>query len=239
MGSALHDRRGLDHGSRRSRGQSSACQISAQLATPTSAERVVRARSRSHFSEASSYEHGRDLDALAGRLRRGQVDLRVRLIADESMGGHGPGRRRRIARPVAPGDPGRSSSTTSRFDRECPTPSHVDAMAARGGRRLVPSSRVSTTSGSSPSHTDRRCRQRGASSSRWPLDDNFYVATRALRLARGGLPPGTGRCRSFAVPNRHMLLWHAIRGRSRVVGAMQAIDRVTLEGASSRSGLDH
>jgi hypothetical protein len=56
------------------------------------------------------------------------------------------------------------------------------------------------------------------------VDDSFYVATRALRLA-DELPPGTVDA-VFAVPNRHMLLWHAIRDVS-VVGAMQAMMQVT------------
>ena len=67
------------------------------------------------------------------------------------------------------------------------------------------------------------------------IDDSFYVATRALRLA-DELPPGTVDA-VFAVPNRHMLLWHAIRDLS-VVGAMQGDDAGHIEGIPRRSRLD-
>jgi hypothetical protein len=56
------------------------------------------------------------------------------------------------------------------------------------------------------------------------IDDSFYVATRALRLA-DEIPPATADA-VFAVPNRHMLLWHVIRDLS-VVSAIQGMTRVT------------
>jgi hypothetical protein len=55
------------------------------------------------------------------------------------------------------------------------------------------------------------------------MGDDFYVASRVLRLA-DELPPGTTDAVA-ATPNRHVLLWHAIRDVS-VVGAMQGMAAV-------------
>ena len=160
----------------------------------------------------------RDLDALAGDFDEVKSTLRVRLIADESMGGMSPGDVRG-SRAYAPGIlqvlvydfPDSTASVPP--DHVEGWPLEADAVwdVAIDNVRLE------------PQPTRQEVPAQGSVFT-MAIDDSFYVATRALRLA-DELPPGTVDA-VFAVPNRHMLLWHAIRDVS-VVGAMQAMMQVT------------
>ena len=58
------------------------------------------------------------------------------------------------------------------------------------------------------------------------MGNDFYVASRALRLA-DELPTGTTDA-IFATPNRHVLLSHAIRDVS-VIGVVQGMSRVAAQ----------
>ena len=161
---------------------------------------------------------GRDLDALAGDFDQVKSTLRVRLIADESMGGMGLGE----VRGRAPTRRGSSWSSSTTFPTRPRASRPITWKAGRSRRTLSGRSR-STTSGSSHTPTRQEVPAQGSVFT-IAIDDSFYVATRALRLV-DELPPGTVDA-VFAVPNRHMLLWHAIRDMS-VVGAMQAMMQVT------------
>ena len=161
---------------------------------------------------------GRDLDALAGDFDQVKSTLRVRLIADESMGGMSLDDVRG-SRAYAPGDPlvlvyDFPDSTAS------VPPDHVEGWPLEADavwEVAIDNVRLE------PQPTRQEVPAQGSVFT-FAIDDSFYVATRALRLA-DELPAGTVDA-VFAVPNRHMLLWHAIRDVS-VVGAMQAMMQVT------------
>jgi hypothetical protein len=161
---------------------------------------------------------GRDLGALAGDFDQVRSTLRVRLIADESMGGMSP---KDIggSRAYVPGIlqvlvydfPDSTASVPPDHVEGWPLDADAVWEVATDNVRLEPQ----------PSRQEVPA-QGGVFT--MAIDDSFYVASRALRLA-DELPRGTIDA-VFAVPNRHMLLSHAIRDVS-VVGAMQAMMQVT------------
>jgi hypothetical protein len=161
---------------------------------------------------------GRDLDALGDDFEAVRSMLRVRLLADESMGGM------RLdemggSRAFAPG-----ILMTLVYDFPDSTasvpPNHVEGWPLDTDAVW----QIATDNvGLEPQPTRQEVPAQGSVFT-MAIDDSFYVATRALRLV-DEVPPGTTDA-VFAVPNRHMLLWHAIRDVS-VVGAMQAMIQVT------------
>ena len=170
-----------------------------------------------HFANLRA-STGRDLDALGDDFEAVRSMLRVRLLADESMGGMSLGEIGG-SRAFAPGIlmalvydfPDSTASVP---------PNHVDGWPLEADavwETAIENVRLEPQ----PTREDVPA-QNGVFT--MAIDDSFYVATRALRLA-DELPPGTVDA-VFAVPNRHMLLWHPIRDLS-VVGAMQAMTQVT------------
>jgi hypothetical protein len=161
---------------------------------------------------------GRDLDALAGDFDEVKSTLRVRLLADESMGGMSLADVRG-SRAYAPGIlevlvydfPDSTASVPPDHVEGWPLDADAVWEVAIDNIRLE------------PQPTRQEVPAQGSVFT-MAVDDSFYVATRSLRLA-DELPPGT-KDAVFAVPNRHMLLWHAIHDVS-VVGAMQAMMQVT------------
>lgn len=161
---------------------------------------------------------GRDLDALAGDFDEVKSTLRVRLLADESMGGMSLSDVRG-SRAYAPGIlevlvydfPDSTASVPPDHVEGWPLEADAVWEVAIDNVRLE------------PQPTRQEVPAQGSVFT-MAIDDSFYVATRALRLA-DELPPGTVDA-VFAVPNRHMLMWHAILDVS-VVGAMQAMMQVT------------
>ncbi len=171
----------------------------------------------SHFANLRA-STGRDLDALGGDFEAVKSLLRVRLLADESMGGvslsdiggsraFAPG----ILMALVYDFPDSTASVPPNHVESWPLEADAVWALAIDNVRLEPQ----------PTRQDMPA-QSGVFT--MTLGDSFYVASRALRLA-DELPPGTVDA-VFAVPNRHMLLWHAIRDLS-VVGAMQGMTLVT------------
>ena len=171
----------------------------------------------SHFANLRA-STGRDLDALGGDFEAVKAMLRVRLLADESMGGVSLGDIGG-SRAFAPGIlmalvydfPDSTASVPPNHVEGWPLGADAVWEIAIDNVRLEPQ----------PTRQDVPA-QNGVFT--MTIDDSFYVATRALRLA-DEIPPGTVDA-VFAVPNRHMLLWHAIHDLS-VVGAMQGMMQVT------------
>jgi hypothetical protein len=157
---------------------------------------------------------GRDLSALAGDFDQVKSTLRVRLLADESMGGMGPSD---VAgsRAYAPGIllilvydfPDSTASVPPEHVEGWPLDADAVWEVATDNVRLE------------PQPTRQEVPAQGGVFT-MAVDDSFYVATRALRLS-DELPPGTVDA-VFAVPNRHMLLCHTVHDVS-VVGAMQGM----------------
>ena len=171
----------------------------------------------SHFSNLRA-STGRDLDALGGDFEAVRSMLRVRLLADESMGGMSLGHVGE-SRAFAPGIlmalvydfPDSTASVP---------PNHVEGWPLEADavwETAIDNVRLE------PQPTRQEVPAQGGVFT-MTVGDSFYVASRALRIA-DELPPGTVDA-VFAVPNRHMLLWHAIRDLS-VVGAMQGMMQVT------------
>jgi hypothetical protein len=182
-----------------------------------------------HFSRLQSTT-GRDTGALAADFDQVKAILRVRLLADQTMGGMAPGDLAG-SRPYAPGILLMLVYDFPDSTRSVP-PDHLegwplDADAvwdiAIDNVRLEPQPIREEMSAKGGSFT-------------MAVGDSFYVASRALRLA-AELPPGTSDA-VFATPNRHVLLWHAIRDLS-VVGAMSGMTSIAsrsfLEGPGSIS----
>jgi hypothetical protein len=171
----------------------------------------------SHFSNLRA-STGRDLDALGGDFEAVKSMLRVRLLPDESMGG------------MSLGDIGGSRAFASGilmalvYDFPDSTasvpPTHVEGWPI--GADAVWDTAIDNVRLEPQPTRQEVPAQVGVFT--MAVDDSFYVATRALRLV-DELPPGTVDA-VFAVPNRHMLLWHAIRDLS-VVGATQGMIQVT------------
>jgi hypothetical protein len=172
-----------------------------------------------HFANLRSTTR-RDTNALAADFEQVKSILRVRLLADESMGGLDPDKVPG-SRVYAPGIllmlvydfPDSTQSVRPEHLERWPLEAAAVWEVATDNVRLEPQpirEELSTPGGSIT----------------MAVGDSFYVSSRALRLA-DELRPGT-RDAVFAVPNRHMLLWHAIRDLS-VVGAMQGMMQVTSE----------
>ena len=170
----------------------------------------------SHFSNLRA-STGRDLDALGGDFEAVRSMLRVRLLADESMGGMSLGDIGG-SRAFAPGIlmalvydfPDSTASVP---------PNHVEGWPLEADAVWE----VAIDNVQLEAQPTRRDVPAQGGAFTLEVDDSFYVATRALRMA-DELPPGTVDA-VFAVPNRQMLLWHAIRDLS-VVGAMQGMMQV-------------
>ncbi len=171
----------------------------------------------SHFANLRA-SSGRDLDSLGGDFEAVRSVLRVRLLADESMGGMSLGDIGG-SRAFAPGIlmalvydfPDSTASVPPNHVEGWPLEADAVWEIATDNVRLEPQPTRQEVPAQSGVFT-------------MAIDDSFYVATRALRLA-DEFPSGTVDA-VFAVPNRHMLLWHAIRDLS-VVGAMQGMMQVT------------
>jgi hypothetical protein len=169
-----------------------------------------------HFDNLAS-RSGRDLDGLAADFDQVRSILRVRLLADESMGGMTPddiaGSRR-----YAPGIlltlvydfPDSTQSVASEHLESWPLDADAVWQIAIDNVRLEPQPVRQTVPA-----------QGGAFE--LATGDDFYVASRVLRLV-DLLPAGTIDA-VVAVPNRHVLLWHVIHDAS-VVGAMQGMAAV-------------
>jgi hypothetical protein len=170
-----------------------------------------------HFANLRSTT-GRDTGALATDFEQVKSILRVRLLADESMGGMGPGDVAG-ARPYVSGIllmlvydfPDSTRSVLPDHLEGWPLEADSVWEIAIDNVRLESRPIREEVAGQGGPFT-------------MAVGDSFYVATRALRLA-DELPPGTTDA-VFAVPNRHTLVSHAIRDLS-VVGAMKAMMQVT------------
>ncbi len=172
----------------------------------------------SHFTSLLSMQ-GRDLDALAADYDQVKPILRVRLMPDESMGGvELP---QSVSRPVAPGILAvlvfdfPDSTATVDVDHLAGWPVDVDAVFEGALDNLA----------SEPTPLHESVDAGEASLTVW-YGDNFYVATRALRLA-DVLPAGTTDA-FIAVPNRHTLIVHPIVDGGAVL-AMQAIYQLAVQ----------
>jgi hypothetical protein len=176
-----------------------------------------------HFSTVRATT-GRDTGALAADFDQVKPIIRVRLLPDESMGGMSPAQVSG-SRPYAPGillalvyDFPDSTRSVPLEDLDS-WPLDPDAV----WQIAIDNTRLEAQPVRQNVPVD-------GGSFELAVGDSFYLATRAMLLA-DVLPPGTVDA-VFAVPNRHTLLWHAIRDLS-VVGSMQAMMQVT-----SKSFLD-
>lgn len=170
----------------------------------------------SHFSSVSSTS-GRDTDALAADFEQVRSILRVRLLPDESMGGMRPdeiaGSRR-----YAPGIllmlvydfPDSTQSVPPEHLDRWPLESESVWQVAIDNVRLEP-------------QPTRQTVPAQGGTFELAMGDDFYVASRVLRLA-DEVPAGATDV-VVAIPNRHALLWHAIRDVS-VVGAINGMAAV-------------
>jgi hypothetical protein len=172
----------------------------------------------SHFTSLLSMQ-GRDLDALAADYKQVKPILRVRLMPDESMGGvELP---QSVSRPVAPGILAvlvfdfPDSTATVDVDHLAGWPVDTDAVFEGALDNLA----------SEPTPLHEGFDAEEARLTVW-YGDNFYVATRALRLA-DVLPDGTTDA-LIAVPNRHTLIVHPIVDAG-AVPAMGAIYQLAVQ----------
>ncbi len=172
----------------------------------------------SHFTSLLSMQ-GRDLDALAADYDQVKPILRVRLMPDESMGGiELP---QSVSRPVAPGVLAvlvfdfPDSTATVDVDHLAGWPVDIDGVFEGALDNLA----------SEPTPLRETVDAEEARLTVW-YGDNFYVATRALRLA-DVLPDGTTDA-LIAVPNRHTLIVHPIVDGG-AVPAMQAIYQLAVQ----------
>jgi hypothetical protein len=172
----------------------------------------------SHFTSLLSMQ-GRDLDALAADYEQVKPILRVRLMPDESMGGiELP---QSVARPVAPGILAvlvfdfPDSTATVDADHLAGWPVDRDEVFERALDNLA----------SEPTPLHERVDAEDARLTVW-YGDNFYVATRALRLT--DILPAATTDALFAVPNRHTLIVHPIVDGG-AVGAMQAMYQLAVQ----------
>ncbi len=172
----------------------------------------------SHFTSLLSM-HGRDLDALAADYEQVKSILRVRLMPDESMGGIDLPQS--VSRQIAPG-----ILAVLVFDFPDSTAT-VDANHLAGwpvGSEEVFEQALDNLD-SEPTPLREEVDAEAASLTVW-YADNFYVATRALRLAEV-LPAGATDA-LVAVPNRHTLVVHPIVDGGAVL-AMQAMYRLSVQ----------
>ena len=172
----------------------------------------------SHFTSLLSMQ-GRDLDALAADYEQVKPILRVRLMPDESMGGvELP---QTVSRPIAPGILAvlvfdfPDSTATVDVDHLAGWPVDPDEVFEGALDNLA----------SEPTPLRESVDTGEASLTVW-YGDNFYVATRALRLA-DVLPAGTTDA-FIAVPNRHTLIVHPIVDGGALL-AMQAIYQLAVQ----------
>jgi hypothetical protein len=169
-----------------------------------------------HFSNLLA-TMGRDLDALAADYDQARPVLRVRLLPDESMAG--VPLPEAVTRPIAPGILGvlvfdfPDSTASVHRDHLAGWPVDVDGAFAQGLANLD----------GEPMPVREDVDQDEVRFTLW-LGDSFYVATRVLRLG-DLLPPGATDA-VVAVPNRHVLLVHAMVDGS-VVPSLQAIYSAT------------
>ena len=182
-----------------------------------------------HFTNLGSTT-GRDVDALAADFEQVRSILRVRLLAEESMGGMSPddiaGSRR-----YAPG-----ILLSLEYDFPDSTQGvpldHVERWPLDADAVW----QIAIDNVRSEPQPVRQTVPAQGGTFELAMGDDFYVASRVLRLA-DELPPGTTDA-VVATPNRHVLLWHAIRDVS-VVGAMQGMaalaNRMFVEGPGSIS----
>ena len=169
-----------------------------------------------HFTALQSMI-GRDLDALAADFEQARPILRVRLMPDESMGGVPI--QEAVSRAIAPGVLGvlvydfPDSTASVHEEHLAGWPVSTDEAFALAVDNVR----------SEPSPEPETLDADGASI-RLMAGDSFYVATRALYL--GELLDGAQHA-VFAIPNRHVLLWHPITDLS-VATAMLPMYQVTL-----------
>lgn len=166
----------------------------------------------SHFTSLLSMQ-GRDPDALAADYDQAKTVLRVRLMPDESMGGiELP---ESVARPVAPGILAvlvfdfPDSTATVDVKHLAGWPVDIDEVYEVALDNLA----------AEPTPLHEEVDAGEACVTVW-YGDNFYVATRALRLA-DVLPAGTTDA-FIAVPNRHTLIVHPVADGGALL-AMQPI----------------
>lgn len=172
-----------------------------------------------HFSSVFSIQ-GRDLDALAADFDQVRPILRVRLMPDESMGGVIlPGS---TVRSIAPGILAvlvydfPDSTASVHVDHIASWPVGADAAFEQGVANLA----------REPAPLSDDIDVEPGTSVRVWYGDNFYVATRVLRL-RDLLPDGTSDA-LVAVPNRHTLVVHPVVDGG-AIPAMQAIYRLAVQ----------
>ena len=176
---------------------------------------------------------GRDLDALAADYERASQILRLRLYADESMGGMSPADDGPVLRRLTPGvllglvydfpDSVASVSEEQLVGWDRPEAEVIDRARANTLAEPPPK-REAVKAGNGAMFESMR-------------GDSFYVASRVLGLA-DLLPAGTANGTLVGLPNRHALLWHPIEDLQ-AVRAMTAmaplIQRLFRDGPGSIS----
>jgi hypothetical protein len=176
---------------------------------------------------------GRDLDALAADFEQAREILRIRLYADESMGGMTLEPGGSVLRPLAAGIllglvydfPDSVASVSTGQLREWPLAEDEVLSIARANtlaepppaRHTVPSADGSAFEGM--------------------MGESFYVASRVLGL--GELIPADNVAGAIVgVPNRHVLLWHPIvdlRAVSAMTTMASVIQKMFRDGPGSIS----
>jgi hypothetical protein len=157
-----------------------------------------------HFSALLSLT-GRDLEALAADFEQVREILRIRLYADESMGGMTPEPEGPVLRPVAPGilmglvyDFPDSVASVSRGQLGDWPLAEDDVLSLARDNTLA-----------EPPPPRQVLNGREGSTFEAMMGDSFYVASRVLGL--GELIPSDNVAGALVgVPNRHVLLWHPI-----------------------------
>jgi hypothetical protein len=176
---------------------------------------------------------GRDLDALAADFEQVREILRIRLYADESMGGMTPEPEGPVLRPLATGIllglvydfPDSVASVSDGQLGEWPlaeddvlTIARANTLAERPpARQTVPGADGSTFEGM--------------------MGESFYVASRVLGL-RALIPADNVSGALVGVPNRHVLLWHPIvdlRAVSAMTTMASVIQKMFRDGPGSIS----
>jgi hypothetical protein len=160
---------------------------------------------------------GRDLDALAADYEQASQILRLRLYADELMGGITPSDEGPVLRRLTPGV---LIGLVYDFPDSVASVSE-DQLAGwdRPETEVLDLARANTLA--EPPPRREALKAGDGATFETMLGDSFYVASRVFGLAEL-LPAGNANGALVGVPNRHALLWHPIEDL-RVVHAMTAM----------------
>jgi hypothetical protein len=148
---------------------------------------------------------GRDLDALAADFEQARDILRIRLYADETMGGMAPELNGPVLRPLATGIllglvydfPDSIASVSSDQLGAWPLAESEVLSIARANTLAEPPPMRQTIPAANGSALEGM------------MGESFYVASRVLGL-RELMPADSVAGALVGVPNRHVLLWHPI-----------------------------